>query len=431
MSECALRRGFRVVFRSASHALRLVLLLASVGMPSLALGGKGAEPAETDEFAFDEEKGGGDAYAVCPAEACWTPKPWVRAEYLLWWIDGFDAPPLATTSPVGTDRDLAGQLDQLSTSILLGGQTLTNDASSGGRIRFGLWLDAGSTCGVEASYLGLGRNRSAFQAGSPLPSILARPFTNLESGFEGADAELIAYPGLFDGSLQIRRETELQGVEVLYRQALSRSCRLQIDWLAGWRFNRLDEDLLISDFKRSLAENSGLRVGTTVQEYDHFATSNQFHGGQLGIIAQGRCCRWSWEATGKLALGNNRTEVAIDGSTTVTVPIPGAPPDMAVTPAGLLAQSTNSGLHSKDVFAVVPELGVTVGYQLTARLRATFGYTFLYWSQVARPGDQIDLDVNPSQLTSGGLVGAPRPEFHWIGSDMWAQGMNFGLDYRF
>ncbi|MCU0982940.1 MAG: BBP7 family outer membrane beta-barrel protein, partial [Pirellulaceae bacterium] len=215
------------MFRSASHALRLVLLLASVGMPSLALGGKGAEPAETDEFAFDEEKGGGGPDAVCPAEACWTPKPWVRAEYLLWWIDGFDAPPLATTSPVGTDRDLAGQLDQLSTAILLGGQTLTNDASSGGRIRFGLWLDAGSTCGVEAGYLGLGRNSSTFEAGSPLPSILARPFTNLESGFEGADAELVAYPSLFDGSLQIRRETELQGVEVLYRQALSRSCRLQ------------------------------------------------------------------------------------------------------------------------------------------------------------------------------------------------------------
>ena len=102
-----------------------------------------------------------------------------------------------------------------------------------------------------------------------------------------------------------------------------------------------------------------------------------------------------------------------------------------MTPAGLLVQSTNSGLHSRDVFAVVPELGVTVGYQLTARLRATFGYTFLYWSQVARPGDQIDLDVNPSQLTSDGLVGAPRPQFQWIGSDMWVQGMNFGLDYRF
>lgn len=431
MSEWALRRGFFVVFRSAKSLLSLLLVLAAVGTPSLALGGKGTESADTDELVFDDVQGESGVCDVGPPYACWAPRPWIRAEYLLWWIDGFDTPPLATTSPVGTDRDLAGELDRATTDILYGGETLSNDASSGGRIRFGLWLDDCSTCGIEASYLGLGRNSSAFEAASPLPSILARPFYNLEAGFEGADAELIAYPNLFDGRLQILHETELQGVEVLYRQALRRSCRLDLDWLAGWRFNRLDEDLLISDFKRSLAADSGLRIGTTVQEYDHFATSNQFHGGELGVIAQGRCCRWSWEAVGKLALGNNRTQVAIDGSTTVTVPIPGAPPDVAVTPAGLLAQGTNSGLHTRDVFAVVPELGVTIGYQLSPRLRATFGYTFLYWSQVARPGDQIDLDVNPSQLTSDGLVGAPRPEFRWAGSDLWAQGMSFGLDGRF
>ena len=306
MSKCALRRPFRLAFRSTSHVLQLLLLLAWTGWPSLALGGKGGELAETDEFAFDEEKSEGDTYAVCPSDARWTPKPWVQAEYLLWWIDGYDVPPLATTSPVGTDRDVAGEQGQPSTDVLFGGQTLANDASSGGRIRFGLWMDDESTCGVEASYLGLGRNSSTFQAGSPLPSILARPFYNLESGFEGADAELVGYPGLFDGSLQIRRETELQGVEVLYRQALSRSCRLQIDWLAGWRFNRLDEDLLISDFKRSIAESSGLRVGTTVQEYDHFATSNQFNGGQnwgsspRGVAVAGRGKRaenWRWETT--------------------------------------------------------------------------------------------------------------------------------------
>ena len=431
MSGWTLRAGVRFVFRDAVRTLSLLLVLASLGWPGLALAGGGSEPAEPDEFAYDDEPGEFDMCDACPSQACWTPRPWVRAEYLLWWLDGYETPPLATTSPVATDRDLAGELGQATTDILYGGQTLSNDASSGGRICFGLWLDEGSTCGVEASYLGLGRNSSTFEAASPLPGILARPFYNLEPEFTGPDAELIAYPGLFDGRLQIRRETELQGVEVLYRQALSRSCRLQLDWLAGWRFNRLDEDLLISDFKRSLAQDSGLRIGTTIQEYDHFATRNQFHGGELGVSAQGRRCRWSWEAVGKLALGNSRSQVAIDGSTTVTVPIPGAPPDVAVSPAGLLAQDTNSGWHTRDVFAVVPELGVTVGYQLTPRLRATVGYTFLYWSQVARPGDQIDPDVNPSQLTAAGLVGAPRPEFRWIGADLWAQGVSLGLDARF
>jgi len=29
------------------------------------------------------------------------------------------------------------------------------------------------------------------------------------------------------------------------------------------------------------------------------------------------------------------------------------------------------------------------------------------------------------------LEGLPRPEFSWVTTDFWAQGLNFGLDYRF
>ena len=43
----------------------------------------------------------------------------------------------------------------------------------------------------------------------------------------------------------------------------------------------------------------------------------------------------------------------------------------------------------------MPELGVTLGYQLNPCWRATLGYTFIYWSRVARAGDQIDRDINP------------------------------------
>jgi len=50
---------------------------------------------------------------------------------------------------------------------------------------------------------------------------------------------------------------------------------------------------------------------------------------------------------------------------------------------------------------------------------------------VARPGDQIDLDVNLSQLKPSGLVGPARPEFHWVGSDVWIQGLSAGLTTGF
>jgi hypothetical protein len=48
-----------------------------------------------------------------------------------------------------------------------------------------------------------------------------------------------------------------------------------------------------------------------------------------------------------------------------------------------------------------------------------------------RPGDQIDFDLNLSQLAPDGLAGNPRPRFPGIASDFWAQGFNLGLDWRF
>ena len=66
-----------------------------------------------------------------------------------------------------------------------------------------------------------------------------------------------------------------------------------------------------------------------------------------------------------------------------------------VVPAGFLALPTNSGspYHRND-FAMVPELGATLGLDLTARLRLTAGYSLIYWSKVVRAGDQVDINVN-------------------------------------
>ena len=97
----------------------------------------------------------------------------------------------------------------------------------------------------------------------------------------------------------------------------------------------------------------------------------------------------------------------------------------------MLAQGTNIGTFTSNNFALIPQFDFTLGYDLTCRLRATVGYTFMYWTRVARPGDQIDTSVNLSQLGPNGLVGAPRPAVTGTTSDFWAQGLNVGLAYRF
>ncbi len=379
------------------------------------------------EFA-GEPTGVGSCDSPCGAcPRCRMGRLWGRAEFLLWGIDGYHVPPLVTTSPVGTSRDIAGELGRPTTSILFGNEDLGGEIYHGARFRLGYWFDPCETYGLEASYFGLAQKTSTFSAQSSDTPILTRPFFNIEPGHEGQDAELVSYPGLLADHIQVRSQTQMQGVEVLYRQALCQDCTRRVDWLAGYRYVQLDDKLVISDFKRFVAADTGLQVGTTIEEFDRFATLNEFHGGELGVVVELRHCRWSLEMLGKLAVGTSRSQVTINGSTTVTVP----DPDVSTTPYGLLALPSNSGIHTRDSLAVIPELGITLGYNFTPQLRGTVGYTFLYWSQVARPGDQIDLDLNLSQLKPGGLVGPARPEFTWTNTDVWAQGLSLGLDYRF
>ena len=96
----------------------------------------------------------------------------------------------------------------------------------------------------------------------------------------------------------------------------------------------------------------------------------------------------------KLALGNTQSRVSINGSTVVTEPSQSP----VTSPGGLLALPTNIGNYQRDSLTFIPELGATVGYDLTCRLKLTVGYTFLYWSQLMRPGDQIDTNVDQSKI---------------------------------
>ena len=93
----------------------------------------------------------------------------------------------------------------------------------------------------------------------------------------------------------------------------------------------------------------------------------------------------------KLALGNTSSEVFIDGLTTIT--LPGAAP--TTEPGSKLALPSNMGRYEQDSFSMVPELTARVNYQITPCWHASLAYTFVYWSHVARAGNQIDLDDDP------------------------------------
>ena len=102
-----------------------------------------------------------------------------------------------------------------------------------------------------------------------------------------------------------------------------------------------------------------------------------------------------------------------------------------MSPGGLLALASNSGTHDSGQLSVVPELGCTLAFDLASQVRATVGYNLLYWNAVARPGDQIDLNLDPRQFPPSAVTGATRPQFVLHTSDYWAQGLNLGLEVRF
>ena len=353
---------------------------------------------------------------------------WARGDYLLWYTRAGSLPPLVTTSPTGTARDVAGRLGQPTTTILLGnGVGLNSDTRSGARVELGYWLCPCQGLGFEVTYLDLGSQTSEFEADSNNFAILARPFYNLQTDSVGQDAVLVAYPNVAAGSITVTSINKFQTLEGLLRRHLTQECGRTIDFLAGYRYAYLQDTLSIDETMTSIQRDSPVPFGTTFSTVDQFDTQNRFNGGEVGIVFQQRCRRWSLDLLMKLAVGSTQSQVAINGSTAITPPRLGT----TVYPGGILALPTNIGTYDQTKLSLMPELGVTLGYDVTRHMRATVGYSFIYWSNVARPGDQIDTDVNASQFPPGTSSGAARPNFVFHTTDFWAQGLNVGLEYRF
>lgn len=348
---------------------------------------------------------------------------WLRAEYLLWWTSGMDTPPLVTTSQPGTLQAQAGVLGQPETTILFGNGDLADQARSGARFTFGKWLGPAQCNGIEVNYMALGNESEAFNAGLNQFNILARPFFDTVGNAQ--DSRLIAFPGLVQGTLNAVASSEFQGGEVLYRRRGRESWGCHLDWVVGYRVAELKDQVRIVESTASL---SGPTAGMTFDLFDQFDTRNTFHGAEFGIVGDWQIDNcWSCDAFAKFAIGGTTYTAGIAGQTTTT-DVAGA---STTAQGGLLAQGTNINNYRWDDFASMGEFGFTLRRQLACGLSATVGYNFLYWSNVARAGEIIDTTINTSQIPPGTLVGTARPTILQRTDDFWAQGLRFGLEYRY
>ena len=383
---------------------------------------------------------------LCSTEAwrpcitlCLPQDGWVSYEYLNWYQDSLELPPLVTTSlDSSVSRSQAGVLGNPMTSILFGNEGLLGPSIDGGRLRFGVWLDRCHTWGIGAEFFGMSTQTDEFSASSDGLPILARPFYNTLTGLN--DAELVAYPDVVNGSVGVMVESSFEGAGFQIRKLrrTEEGCRewwfcgcpehfcCRSELLYGYRFLQLAEGVTIQE---NLVSQDSTNPGT-FDITDRFRTRNQFNGVDLGWAVKTTRGQWTLDGSIRLAIGNTRQTATISGTSTISDP--SSVPNQQTHDAGFLALDSNSGTYTQNEFAVVPEFGINLGYQLTDHLRFTIGYTGLYWSNVIRPGQHIDLDVNPNQLPPVGtsVSGINRPGFAFDTTDYWIQGINLGGEYR-
>ncbi|HEV3261313.1 MAG TPA: BBP7 family outer membrane beta-barrel protein [Gemmataceae bacterium] len=375
---------------------------------------------------------------------------WFSAEYLMWWFKGQPTPPLVTVGPaefvlvpglpvpfgppplVAVAPPATGAVGIDGDQVLFGGRGINQQSRSGARFTAGFWLDDAHSCAVEGNYFFLG-DRSNNALFGPELRVLARPFFDLNTATE--TAALVTFPGETQGSLLVSSPSRLWGTEGnLVKKLCACDCQYQINCLAGFRYLDLEEEIVITqsqDISAGLLPSSQFfpLAGEHLLLTDRFAAVNKFYGGQLGLDTAYYCGCWAMEGRVKLGLGDTHESLTVLGSQTVTAPS-GA---TTRSSAGLLAVASNSGHFTKDQFALVPEATLHIGYRICDKICLFAGYDFLYWSQVVRPGPQIDrvVDVALVPNFAPGTVptGAGHPATIFKQSDFWAHGVDVGVEF--
>lgn len=345
------------------------------------------------------------------------------ADYLLWWTKTNRIPQLLTTGPTTDPRP--GSLDSAFTRVIYG-DAIDFEDRTGGRFTLEAPWRGSEVWSVSATYFLLGARDVGAERSSAGNPILARPFFNVIDNRE--DSSLTTYPGLASGSISIISDSFLHGAEANVHCAWWPGEPMRVTLLAGFRYLDLHENLTILEIS-TIDPAAAQLAGRSITVWDRFEGGNEFYGGQVGARLDWVQARWLLSVTPKVALGSVRENLTIRGRTTIdTAPA-------TDVPVGLLALASNSGRTSQSAFAVVPEISAKFGVRVSERLTLFGGYTFLAWTEIVRPGDNVDRNLNPNLIPTSARFGGPgvpaQPANLFRTSDYWAQGMTLGIEFRY
>ena len=331
-----------------------------------------------------------------------------------------------TPVPIVTDN----YLDVPGVNVLLGGGTVDTNVNAGLRVTGTYRIDNRMGLEVGGFYLpSRTTSASVSSTGQPGSVDLLLPFYDVTIHQENV-TELSFWPD-YRGSAQATFSNSLGGGEVNVTWSLPSQDGWRLDLLGGFRFLQLRESYTVTTSSPYNPPNPADVWNTT----DAFDTRNRFYGLQVGARAAFERGPWMGSVAGKVAFGTMQQRVSVDGYLETNDYTNYGPTQTFA--GGYFAFPSNSGNHTQNVFASVPEVTLNVGYRLTPEAIVFVGYSFLSASNVARPGEQINRNIDPTQTVSYGNdspvqgVGEAQPPFRVATTDFWARTLNVGFAYRF
>ena len=395
-----------------------VLSLPALVLAAATAAGQPAESPITDDVL--------SATTARPARTVWA-----TAEYLLWWNTPMNTPDLIQTVPAAVaNANLGGSLPAgAATRVFPKDRQLDFGAMSGVRTFLGAY-NASGEWGADVGFFLLEtktERKSLFSAG--LPNAIARQYINVADG-EPVSLYSSLYPR-YAGGVTVKADTQTWGVEANARHHTYALIADRNEILGGFRYIDLQESIKINDvsvFPPDTASPNGSRLDVL----DVVRTHNQFYGGQIGLVNRfGGCERgFGLDTITKFALGGMHQRAQLFGSNTFSAP--GEPND--TENGGLYARPFNQGVFERSITACAVDFTANLTYNFSPRAKVFFGYSILWLSSVARPGEQIDPVINDSRVR---FIGDPTqndvnaPRFRWRANDYWVQGMNFGAGLAF
>lgn len=338
--------------------------------------------------------------------------------------------PLLTTSRSGAGDGIITNPD---TQVLVHEGDIDHDALRGMRFSWGVY-DPRYNFILEADgfWFDDGDEFNRFRsAGLP---VLARPFENSEDGTPSAI--LLAFPDSFSGGADVQAFQRFWGVQAHVGCHLHDNSDWGVDFLVGGKYLRMRENLTISDVAITGANGLGFfngaltQIGDTRLRQDSFATKNEFYGPQIGVRAEYNCGPCYVMVKGLIAVGEIENRLVVKGTSGLIR----NGQLIGLADGGLLALPTNSGAFGSNDVIAVPEAQITMGITLFDHFRLFAGYSFLYWMDIYRPGDQVPFIINPNLVPTSptfGQGGSANPPPRADRSGFWAHGLHAGVSVRF